>query len=324
MKSSNKIANSFQYEQKIGGGIGYTSEVPVERTLKFLMNCNPSERANPENVVAQGYILTRTSLRTLLTKRWRQSYFIQYGPCNILIFRSFLDCEHWLSNKCSSPEERDALVKQSINFMPMHVDDTFQNHYFPKVYPENNFQLFFDNYQDKQRMRSSRKHFIPGILGYDTTEITQKKYTEEKSLKDLGRVLIKNMWKGSDTPSKESEEILKSSTTSLSSSSSKSTCSNDIFFDDRLVHSKRVEESAEESSMEICQFKLIRNMEDGPSQVIAGAYGSHLHSELEIFYNCVSSCIRFSEEATCELHNSRRYQRSVWHLDGEIHGQNKQ
>lgn len=70
-----------------------------------------------DKVVASGFILARISFRTILLKKWRQAYWIQYGPVSLYIFRSVADYEDWLKNPFHAQRERDYLVKLKIDFI---------------------------------------------------------------------------------------------------------------------------------------------------------------------------------------------------------------
>jgi len=68
-------------------------------------------------VVASGFILARISFRTILFKKWKQAYWVQYGPNTIYIFRSVADYEDWLRNPYHDQKQRDYLVKLKIDFI---------------------------------------------------------------------------------------------------------------------------------------------------------------------------------------------------------------
>ena len=70
-----------------------------------------------EKIVASGFILTRISFRTILFKKWKQGYWIQYGPNTMYFFRSVADYEDWLKNPYHEQRERDYLVKLKIDFI---------------------------------------------------------------------------------------------------------------------------------------------------------------------------------------------------------------
>ena len=71
---------------------------------------------NFDLVKHSGDILARLSLKSMLTKKWRQAYWIAYGYHQILFFRSRADFEQWIANPFLSPEARDELIKFNIDF----------------------------------------------------------------------------------------------------------------------------------------------------------------------------------------------------------------
>ena len=70
-----------------------------------------------ELVVKSGYILARISFRTILMKKWKQTYWVQYGRHTMLWFRSENHFNEWLSNPYLSQAQRNFLVKLAINFV---------------------------------------------------------------------------------------------------------------------------------------------------------------------------------------------------------------
>ena len=64
-----------------------------------------------------GYVLSRISFRTILLKKWKQSFWIQYGPNMLLIFRSFADYDNWISNPLLTQTQRNFLVKLKVDFV---------------------------------------------------------------------------------------------------------------------------------------------------------------------------------------------------------------
>jgi hypothetical protein len=52
----------------------------------------------PALVRKKGYVLSRISFRTIVMKKWKQSFWVQYGPHTMLWFRSEDDFNDWLNN----------------------------------------------------------------------------------------------------------------------------------------------------------------------------------------------------------------------------------
>lgn len=64
-----------------------------------------------------GYVLARISFRTVLLRKWKQTFWIQYGPCQLLFFRTFVDYEDWLNNPYHTAKAREYLVKLRVDFV---------------------------------------------------------------------------------------------------------------------------------------------------------------------------------------------------------------
>ena len=71
----------------------------------------------PEYIHATGPIMTRTSLRSLVMKKWHPSYWMQYRTHELLIFRSKDHMDDWRYNPYHGKKQRDFLVKLHIDFM---------------------------------------------------------------------------------------------------------------------------------------------------------------------------------------------------------------
>lgn len=69
-----------------------------------------------ENVLHSGRILGRISLKSLLTKNWKELFWIVYGHSQIIFFRCKEDYFEWALNTYLGPTQRDQLVKFSIDF----------------------------------------------------------------------------------------------------------------------------------------------------------------------------------------------------------------
>mmetsp|Transcript_33468 Transcript_33468/g.49232 ORF Transcript_33468/g.49232 Transcript_33468/m.49232 type:complete len:265 (+) Transcript_33468:66-860(+) len=77
---------------------------------------NASPLPNADDILACGFVLARLSVRTIMMKKWKQTYWVQYGPTSLLIFRSVIDCEDWLTNPYHTQKMRDFLVKGRFDF----------------------------------------------------------------------------------------------------------------------------------------------------------------------------------------------------------------
>jgi len=63
-----------------------------------------------------GNVMARISLKTIVTKKWKQIFWICYGDNKIIIFRSKSDFEEWALNPNLGDLDRNKLVKLSIDF----------------------------------------------------------------------------------------------------------------------------------------------------------------------------------------------------------------
>lgn len=88
---------------------------------EYLSTNSASPQSSPlpkyELVYHAGYVLSRISFRTVLMRKWKQSFWIQYGPTSILFFRSFADYDDWLNNPYHTMKAREFLVKLRIDFV---------------------------------------------------------------------------------------------------------------------------------------------------------------------------------------------------------------
>jgi len=64
-----------------------------------------------------GFVLSRISFRSILLKKWKQTFWIQYGPHKLLFFRSISDYDDWLYNPYHTKTQRDFLVKFEVDFV---------------------------------------------------------------------------------------------------------------------------------------------------------------------------------------------------------------
>jgi hypothetical protein len=71
---------------------------------------------NLDDIVSSGHVLSRISFRTIVLKRWKQTYWVQYGPHTLLLFRSLADYQDWLTNPYHTAKMRDYLIKLKIDF----------------------------------------------------------------------------------------------------------------------------------------------------------------------------------------------------------------
>lgn len=79
---------------------------------------------DPEQIFANGPILARTSLRSLVMRRWNACHWCHYTPYSLLIFRSRDHLDDWRHNPYHGARQRDYLVKARIDFDTETCDQT--------------------------------------------------------------------------------------------------------------------------------------------------------------------------------------------------------
>ncbi|GMI32352.1 hypothetical protein TrRE_jg6380 [Triparma retinervis] len=77
----------------------------------------PSFRVDPSSFVQSGTIMSRTSMRTIIMKKWKEDCFWTWQrPCSLLLFRSQEDFKDWMENPYHNEKERSYLVKLRVDF----------------------------------------------------------------------------------------------------------------------------------------------------------------------------------------------------------------
>jgi hypothetical protein len=69
-----------------------------------------------------GECLARFSLKSIIIKKWRPTFWISLGDAQLLFFRSKNDFEEWISNPYLKEKDRTKLIKFSIDF----ANDVYQ------------------------------------------------------------------------------------------------------------------------------------------------------------------------------------------------------
>lgn len=121
--------NHEAQQQQLANGGAPTEMVPfqaqpemhhVNKYSSVLANTAPEDAAplpQGEKVLKSGYVLSRISFRTILLKKWKQTYWVQYGPHTMLWFRSHADFDDWLNNPYHTQQQRNFLIKLAVNFV---------------------------------------------------------------------------------------------------------------------------------------------------------------------------------------------------------------
>lgn len=71
---------------------------------------------NAKRVTHSGCLVSRISLKSLLTKVWKPTFWITYGHNILIFFKSKSTFEEWLYNPYLSKDERANLIKLGIDF----------------------------------------------------------------------------------------------------------------------------------------------------------------------------------------------------------------
>lgn len=94
---------------------------PGRRHAEYLAQNSANHLSSPlpkqELVHHSGYVLSRISFRTVLMRKWKQTFWIQHGPAQLLFFRSFADYGDWLNNPYHTAKAREFLVKLRVDFV---------------------------------------------------------------------------------------------------------------------------------------------------------------------------------------------------------------
>mmetsp|Transcript_17100 Transcript_17100/g.26080 ORF Transcript_17100/g.26080 Transcript_17100/m.26080 type:complete len:182 (+) Transcript_17100:386-931(+) len=175
-------------------------------------------------------------------------------------------------------------TKPSINDFKKTCHDNGQR------YSENNFHSFFDNLQQKKEAIKDPNTQVSEVLSYAVSPITYKSY-QKFNIVDIGSSLLHKIRKKYITSEPEGgESFIKSSVLSMKKRPT------DELFSTVVTMENGLNESEETPMMH--QFKLSRIMEQGPSPVIVGAFGSPIREELDVFRKCMRSCIRHANTAS--------------------------
>ena len=93
---------------------------PVNKYSQVLAMNAPSEAAplpKGDLVLKSGFVLARISFRTIVMKKWKQAFWVMYGPHTMLWFRSHADFDDWLNNPYLTQTQCNYLIKLAVNFV---------------------------------------------------------------------------------------------------------------------------------------------------------------------------------------------------------------
>jgi hypothetical protein len=106
--------NSFDEKRSVTSNTATSDKnlSPTEEEWPHKISPLPSAKL----VHASGPIQSRTSLRSLVMKKWSPSYWMHYGPHALLLFRSKEQLDDWMYNPYHGKKAREYLIKQRIDF----------------------------------------------------------------------------------------------------------------------------------------------------------------------------------------------------------------
>jgi hypothetical protein len=131
--SSSGASHSTSHSKSAGGGTysiltdkNIAPPPKVPQSLQAIRSrVHPAELATlpPFDLVQHsGECLARLSLKSIIIKKWRPTFWISFGDSQLLFFRSKNDFEEWISNPYLKEEQRTKLIKFSIDF----ANDVYQ------------------------------------------------------------------------------------------------------------------------------------------------------------------------------------------------------
>lgn len=100
-----------------GPNPGLAARNPYATQIARQVGGGASPLPKAELVRKTGYVLSRISFRTIVMKKWKQSFWVQYGSHTMLWFRSQDDFKDWLNNPYHTQSQRNFLIKLAVNFV---------------------------------------------------------------------------------------------------------------------------------------------------------------------------------------------------------------
>lgn len=77
--------------------------------------CASASLPKYERIMHSGSILARISIKSLVTKTWKEVFWIIYGSTRLIFFRTKRDYEEWAFNPVLNADERNLLIKLKID-----------------------------------------------------------------------------------------------------------------------------------------------------------------------------------------------------------------
>lgn len=101
------------------GGAASSTHTRNKYAEELAHNAPPGASPLPKAhlVRKKGFVLSRISFRTIVMKKWKQAYWVQYGAHTMLWFRSQADFDDWLNNPYHNQAQRNFLIKLAVNFV---------------------------------------------------------------------------------------------------------------------------------------------------------------------------------------------------------------
>eukprot|EP00538_Stauroneis_constricta_P006320 CAMPEP_0119553838 /NCGR_PEP_ID=MMETSP1352-20130426/6490_1 /TAXON_ID=265584 /ORGANISM="Stauroneis constricta, Strain CCMP1120" /LENGTH=705 /DNA_ID=CAMNT_0007600321 /DNA_START=71 /DNA_END=2188 /DNA_ORIENTATION=+ len=97
--------------------VGQEARNKYSQELARMAQPGASQLPKADLVKKSGFIMSRISFRTIVMKKWKQSFWVQYGSHTMLWFRGKTDFDDWLNNPYHTQSQRNFLIKLAINFV---------------------------------------------------------------------------------------------------------------------------------------------------------------------------------------------------------------
>jgi hypothetical protein len=109
--------NSFDEKRSVTSNTNTaTSDIPPHPASAEEWPHKISPLPTSASIHSFGHIQSRTSLRSLVMKKWSSSYWMHFGSHTLLLFRNKEQLDDWRYNPYHGKKARDYLVKQRIDF----------------------------------------------------------------------------------------------------------------------------------------------------------------------------------------------------------------
>lgn len=136
ISSGKKIASS-KFQPSLPSLLSPSPNFQSSVSSRSFESTYPSTLPDPENIIAFGEILVRSSFLSKLTKKWSitECFWLQYKT-EILIFQNFDDYDNWVRNPDLSQKERKLLVKLHVDFLKDQLKQGIRGYRMMEIKPK--------------------------------------------------------------------------------------------------------------------------------------------------------------------------------------------